>query len=178
MKQIIVTVALLTVGALGILGGGAAFGQESDQTASICQISMGFEAAVRIGPSAGTVLDGMLTLDMSEDGAIDRGSFVLADGAEIPVVGQISGRAISLLFDLGDGAFVAGTGLAQDDLERCPEVIDGFVGGPLAGPGEGDLGDWRKGKPGRGVLNLGTDPDSNDEIDVIVTEESSVDIED
>jgi hypothetical protein len=135
---------------------------------------MEFEAAVRIGTSAGTVLEGVLTLDMSEHGAIDRGSFVLADGAEIPVVGQIDGRAISLLFDLGDGAFVAGTGLAQDDLKSCPEVIDGFVGGPLAGPGEGDLGDWRrKGKPGKGVIQIGVDPDEGSDVEILVTPEGS-----
>jgi hypothetical protein len=137
-------------------------GRHADETASTCRITMEFEAAVRVGPSAGTVYAGTLEIDVQADGAIDGGALTLADETTIPVVGQVTGRSISLIFAIGEGQTVFGTGLGQDDLAGCPAEIAGKLGGPFAGPTDGDLGDWRKGKPGKGVLNLAGEPASLD----------------
>jgi hypothetical protein len=103
---------------------------------SVCVVP--FEATVRLGPSAGLALQGVLTLQIEPDGRIDTGTFALADGSTIQVIGQANGRAINLFFDLEDGAFIAGVGTAQYDIRECR----GAMGGPFTGPLPGDLGDW------------------------------------
>jgi hypothetical protein len=56
----------------------------------------------------------------------------------VPVVGQSTGRAINLLFTVGDGQYLFGVGTMEHDLATC----DGAMGGPFVGPQPGDAGDW------------------------------------
>jgi hypothetical protein len=98
------------------------------------------------------VLLGDLSFTVDSTGSLD-GAFVLEDGSSIPTVGQVNGRAIHLVFSLGDEQYVYGTGTALQPIvsESCGETM----GGTFAGPGEGDLGDWRpKGKPKNETLNF------------------------
>jgi hypothetical protein len=110
-----------------------------------------FDAAVYQGPSAGLALIGTLQFDLDAMGGLS-GSFALEDGNEVLVVGQVTGRAVNLLFDLGDERYIFGAGTSLNNVRD--EDCGGALGGSLVGPEPGDSGDWRKGKPGRGVLNL------------------------
>ena len=109
---------------------------------------------VRQGPSAGLHLEGLLALRITESGAIDRGVFVpIQDGQPgdpIGVVGQSTGRAVNLLFQLPAGP-VYGIGTAIDDLRRAAGLFDPNtgtmsqpfpLGGSFVGPQDGDQGDW------------------------------------
>jgi hypothetical protein len=103
-------------------------------------------AAIRLGPSAGVILDGSvpgelrgrLTLAIGADGAIDNGRFRLEGGAELPVVGQANGRALNLRVDVATDQSLILVGTAAQKLEQCTGDIDGL----LTGPRVGDLGDW------------------------------------
>jgi hypothetical protein len=97
-----------------------------------------FEATVRTGPDAGLSLIGFLALNPGPGGAIDQGSFVLDDGRELPVVGQVTGRAVNLMITVADGQVIFGVGTLENDLSVCA----GQMGGPLVGPQPGDQGDW------------------------------------
>lgn len=103
-------------------------------------------ANVRLGPSAGALLDGdvpgelrgELSFALGADGTIDRGRWRLEGGAELPVVGHATGRAINLRARAGDGQVVVLVGTAEEGLDRCTGAVDGL----LTGPEVGDLGDW------------------------------------
>ena len=97
-----------------------------------------FEIAVRQGPNAGLLLEGGLALTIAPSGAIDEGSFTLDDGSVIAVVGQTTGRALNLIFDLRERGLAYGVGTAVFD----PRQATGPMGGPFVGPAAGDLGDW------------------------------------
>lgn len=102
-------------------------------------------ANVRLGASAGTTiggtvpgeLRGQLTFGFDDQGAISGGSLRLADGQELPVVGQTLGRALHLRVTNGDQLLVL-VGTAEQDLDSCGGAVDGL----LTGPQPGDLGDW------------------------------------
>jgi hypothetical protein len=66
------------------------------------------------------------------------GTLAQPDGVQLPVSGQADGRALNLLFDLGNGQHVFGAGTTQFDLRECR----GAGGGPFSGPMTGDIGDW------------------------------------
>jgi hypothetical protein len=51
-------------------------------------------------------------------------------GAEVAVVGQVTGRAINLALDLGGGRAMFGTGTLFRPISECA----GTAGGPLVGP--------------------------------------------
>jgi hypothetical protein len=113
--------------------------------ADVCLVP--FEATVRSGPDAGTAYAGALALAATADGSV-RGLLVpTATAAGTPVagkpqgirvVGQTQGRAINLLFVVGDGQELYGVGTMEHDLATC----DGAMGGPFVGPQPGDAGDW------------------------------------
>lgn len=76
----------------------------------------------------GTLLAGDLQLDVNETGAA---SGMYTDGELIvTVVGQVTGQAISLVFDLGDGMYMFGTGAMTHPIDEC----QGVAGGPVVGP--------------------------------------------
>ncbi len=100
-----------------------------------------FEATVREGPSAGTMVSGALTLIEEEDGSLSgKLESKDASGAEtaIEVVGKVTGSDIALTFMMEGGAKIEGTGALSADFEGCPEPIVGELVGPMAG----DKGDW------------------------------------
>jgi hypothetical protein len=116
--------------------------------------STAFEVTIYEGPSAPLMLAGGLTLQIepsgSFSGALTRAvpnadeleTLGVLPAGDIPVVGQVNGHAINLLFDLGEGQYVFGVGTAQSDLNTCDGDIPGRIGGPAVGPGPGDRGDW------------------------------------
>lgn len=145
-RRLLVVVAAALV--LALLAGALTRAQDSD---IVLTCSMGFEAAVRQGPSAGVVLLGELSFAVERSGVL-TGEFALEDGQTIPVVGQVTGRLIGLVFDLGQEQYVWGTGMGLNPI--VSEDCGGALGGTFAGPADGDLGDWKpKGKPGKGILN-------------------------
>lgn len=131
-----VTAAVLT--AVG-LGETPAAAQEPARIAGKPQgCVVQFEATVRLGPSASLVLRGRLAGTVDPSGSINQGAFVLADGTRLLLVGQLNGRAINLLIQLGAGRNLYGVGTLENDLHRC----SGSMGGVFTGPLAGDLGDW------------------------------------
>jgi hypothetical protein len=117
-----------------------------------CQLY--FEANVRVGPSSGSEngsqifattsdgetgaqIAGLLTLRVGENGGIDDSSLETADGANYPVIGQASGRSISIRIDI-DGNILTAVGVSERNIRSC----SGESGGPTTGPMRGDLGDW------------------------------------
>lgn len=101
--------------------------------------AFGFEATVRQGPDAGHALAGTLLVAIEAHGAIDHGALLSPTAAPVPVVGQVTGRAVNLLFTLGAGQVIYGVGTAQHPVAGCQP---GALGGPLVGPAPGDSGDW------------------------------------
>ena len=156
------------LGILGLRGSRQAIAQDNDvssgdQTATVDASSpsaqtglandgtctMQFEADVRVGPSAASVntsnLVGKLSFKPGDNGGISSGTLTLGDGTVYPVVGQASGRSISLRIQLSDKTLIA-VGVGDHNVRSC----QGLYGGPATGPVRGDLGDWiatAEGKP-------------------------------
>ncbi|MEA2595561.1 MAG: hypothetical protein QOF01_2030 [Thermomicrobiales bacterium] len=150
--------ALRSTGGAGVAGGlvGMAGLRATTQRATppvatpfpeeVARCVVAFEAAIRQGPSAGMVYQGILRLPLEADSAIDHGTLIVGVGedddapqlSEVPVVGQASGRAVNLLITVGDGQYVYGIGTFEHPVGRC----QGRMGGPLVGPLPGDAGDW------------------------------------
>jgi hypothetical protein len=101
------------------------------------QCTFGFTAAVYHGPSAGLELNGELVLDFDPEGRVD-GTLTTLDG-DIAVVGQATGRALHVLFDLGDGKYISGYGNADSDVRDCAFTT---IVGPFVGPYLSDVGAW------------------------------------
>ena len=121
-----------------------AFAQESTPAAGEAELCYAdFEATVRQGPSTGLEQNGILVLRVEADGKIDEGSLIAAEGPAVTVVGQMDGRAVNLLFEVGEGQFLYGVGVLQNDIEGgCQAALNGAMGGPFVGPELGDSGDW------------------------------------
>src|SRR5215217_398118 len=146
--------AVARFGVAGLLAGlSGALGRErmaagapvlQDESAVSCQLEI--VASIRLGPSAGVIIDGnvpgelsgKLTLAIGADGAIDSGRFHSKGGAELPVVGQADGRSLNLRVDVADDQTLIFVGTAAQPLKQCKGDIDGL----LTGPRVGDLGDW------------------------------------
>jgi hypothetical protein len=100
-----------------------------------------FEANVRVGPSSEneetSKIAGLLTLRIGESGGIDDSSLELENGTIYPVIGQASGRSISIRISVGDQILTA-VGMSERNIRSCA----GESGGPTTGPVRGDLGDW------------------------------------
>jgi hypothetical protein len=95
------------------------------------------EAKVHLGPDAGLSLSGDLILAADRTGTV-IGQLVHTDGTIISITGQATGRALNLIFDLGERGLVFGVGTGQQPISAC----SGVIGGPLVGPRSGDSGDW------------------------------------
>lgn len=105
------------------------------------ECSFSFVAGVRFGPNEGLEARGLLKLNVTRDGSLS-GELGLADGSAIPVTGTTVGQSINMIFNLGGSRYIYGVGTS---LEPMFDACGGFaLGGPLAGPEEGDLGDWAK----------------------------------
>ncbi len=100
-------------------------------------ISGGFSATIYQGPDKGMTLVGELELTASSSGRL-TGKLVRNSGTSLPVSGQLTGLAISLVFYLPGGKHIFGVGTFGQD----PTSKQWAVGGPLVGPGKGDSGDW------------------------------------
>ena len=109
-----------------------------------CQLDL--VANVRLGASAGAMIGGavpgelraQLSFGFDDGGAISGGRLRLADGKELPVVGQALGRALHLRVQLATRQPLILVGTAEQDLGSCQGTVDGL----LTGPQPGDLGDW------------------------------------
>lgn len=113
----------------------AVAGQEAAATCSFP-----FHAEVYRGPNTGLAVAGVLTLDIEPSGSTS-GALVQDGGAQLPLVGQTTGRAINLLFDLGDGTHLSGVGTADSDIRACQFHT---ILGPFIGPKDDDSGAWAK----------------------------------
>jgi hypothetical protein len=116
-----------------------------------------FEATVRLGPSVGTSLTGVLTVEIDAHGELS-GTLTTNDDQTIPVVGRVTGRAINLAFELqkpeGEtpGLYLFGMGTAWTTISSETQC-GGVMGGTFAGPEGGDIGDW--------ISALSPNPDEN-----------------
>lgn len=82
---------------------------------------------------------GTLNLQFGDTGAIDAGSFDRDDGSSVPLVGQVTGRALNLRITLADGGVLELNGTAAFDLILCR----GDASGTFGGPKDTYLGMWR-----------------------------------
>ena len=130
--------------ALGVKG--ASSSKVGAAAASTCTWS--WTGNVRLGPDTGVMLasgasqpgelKGTLSLPIGDDGAIDQGQLVLADGTTMAVVGQAVGRAVNLRLQGNNGNILIAVGTGEQAIGSCAGRIDG----PLTGPQLGDLGEW------------------------------------
>ncbi len=130
--------ALGTVGRGGLLAAaGAALGiRRAAAETTTCSLSI--RAVVSAGPDEDLELRGVLEIDIDDDGAIDSGSFETDDGDFYDVVGQVTGRAISMRMVNDNNDVLALTGTAQQDVDQCR----GAIGGTFSGPQFGSIGAW------------------------------------
>ncbi len=150
-RQVLVRLGAGGLGAalLGAVGLDRAGTARTAAQAETCRLEI--VANVRFGPSAGTIirgpmpgeLRGELRFTLGPDGAIDQGRWRLEDdteedGTELAVVGQATGRAITLRVQAEEDLVIVLVGAAEQDLTACRGAVDGLLTGPQAG----DLGDW------------------------------------
>lgn len=136
--------ALLRIGGGGLAASlfgfmGAREVEAQDTETKTCRLELTAHWAT--GPDKGQDdLVGELTLKISTaDGAIDDGTFKTKDGATYDVVGQATGRALSMVFSGGDEEVITLMGVAQRDMVLCRGNISGTFGGPDIE----DLGNWQ-----------------------------------
>jgi hypothetical protein len=125
------------IAAGGLAAGLAALGLERAAAAKSCALQI--QATTATGRDQGVIYTGALNIDIGDDGAIDSGSFDTSDGANHPLVGQATGRALHLRITLADGQVLALEGTAANDLILCR----GEASGTFGGPDDTDLGTWR-----------------------------------
>jgi hypothetical protein len=135
-KMFWLLVALLIVCGLVVYGQNSTAAPVANGGPVNCSIP-NFVATVRQGPNTGVTLAGTLHIEADAHGSVD-GQLQRSGAPDVPVVGQVDGRAINLAFNLGPGQMVYGVGTAVNDIHEC----SGGMGGPFVGPGEGDSGDW------------------------------------
>lgn len=145
---------LAFVGTLLILGMLVAGFLVQSQGAARAQADMSctlhdFVAAVRSGPNAGWTVAGDLNLTIATDGSVSGTVTSAADASTLAtVVGQITGHAVNLAFDLGKAADTAANGeheyymYGSGTMVNAPSDCAGPMGGVFAGPQPGDIGDW------------------------------------
>lgn len=135
--------AVGSVGAAGLLGAllpwrSSTLAAQADRTTC----TLDFEAEIAVGRESGRartrVIAGELTIAIGPDGAIDEGVLIDEDGEESRVVGQATGRAISLRISLDEDEVLVALGVGDNDLRDCR----GDLSGSTSGPGRGDVGDW------------------------------------
>src|SRR3954468_21645841 len=121
----------------GIAAGLAALGIERAEAANSCTLQI--QATTVTGTHKDTIYTGTLNIQIGDNGAIDSGTFNTSDGANHPLVGQATGRALHLRITLGDSQVLALDGTAANDLILCR----GDASGTFGGPDDTDLGTWR-----------------------------------
>jgi len=139
MKKLAILCCLMVL--MGVVA--VASAQDATATAEPAPgCSLPFEAEVYQGTDAKLALSGTLSLSLDDTGAA-TGKLTTADKTEYPVVGQISGRAINLAFDLGDQVYIFGVGTSFEpvDAGNCGKSL----GGPFVGPAPDDTGTWLAG---------------------------------
>lgn len=129
--------------ALGLLGAGGFLAALSGRSRRVAAAdpntcTMKISGMLSTGTDTETTVDGTLAITVSNDGAIDTGSLTTTGGNSVGVVGQATGRAISLFIDLGDGAEFVLLGVGSKAITEC----SGTASGTIAGPQPGDLGTW------------------------------------
>jgi hypothetical protein len=98
-----------------------------------------FEATVRQGPSSGVALRGIFDFKVDATGTL-YGKLVQEQGGEILAAGQVNGRAVNLVFSLGEDQTVFGVGTAKVKITNDTCGLE--LGGPFVGPAPADSGDW------------------------------------
>jgi hypothetical protein len=121
--------------ALATVSGTRSLRAQSDEF-SVCIFQI--RATVEAGGNQGRNLDGVLTLEIDPLGNIDGGNFELPDGSIFDVVGQATGRALSVRIELEGDEVLTLTGTAERDLILCRGEASGLFGGPDMG----DIGTW------------------------------------
>ena len=115
-----------------------------------------FEATVRQGPSSGVALRGIFDFKVDATGTL-YGKLVQEQGGEILAAGQVNGRAVNLVFSLGEDQTVFGVGTAKAKVTNDTCGLE--LGGPFVGPAPADSGDWL-------AKRLGGNPSSTPACDV------------
>ena len=110
--------------------------QDDDMGVLTCVLVV--EASVATGPDRGLTVAGDLAIRVQTDGSVDTGTLDDVDGKRHAVSGQVIGRVANLRVTVGDGQFLALTGVAEGEIRRCEGRIDGTFGGPR----RNDLGTW------------------------------------
>jgi hypothetical protein len=139
--------ALAGAGLLGLLARQQpAVTAQTGGQGQICTLA--FAAMVRLGPSLGQPLvpgaaqagelRGQLQFTLSHTGSLEQAALTLANGASVPVVGQVTGTSLELRIGLGQQVALVAIGVGEQPIANCQGAIDGVVTGPQAG----DLGDW------------------------------------
>jgi hypothetical protein len=108
--------------------------------AELSAVFVDFNATIRRGDRAGTSFVGVLRLSIATSGAIDDGQLLLDDESSLPVVGQVVGRAVSLVIGLADGTTLYGTGVSL--LPLSAGALGAPLGGTFVSSVEGEGGDW------------------------------------
>ena len=148
-------------GAFG-LGGARALAQddeEDEQETRRCEIA--FRSVVVVGPNEEATFEGVLTLQIGEDGTIDAGTLETEGPRPYQVVGQAVGRAIDLRIEIDDDRALALSGVGERDVRDCR----GKLSGTFAGPDFGDLGTWEAERIRAGTPTPGPDSDDEDVVD-------------
>jgi hypothetical protein len=131
----------LGAGLLGLSGSKAMAQEATPEIPADAPVVLPFDVAIRQGPNAGTELLGYLALITDETGST-AGAFITEDEQTLAVVGQITGRAVNLMFTPAEGQPIFGVGTSAVDLVTSHGAVYTAVGGPLVGPEAGDNGDW------------------------------------
>src|ERR1044071_3445260 len=135
MKKVIPFATLLLISAV-LLINPTAYGQNSGgQTDQYCPSD--FEATVRQGPHTGNAtMLGALTL--SGRGANLAGLFKSKEGYTVPVQAKVTGNLVTLIFNLGGGLYVEGSGPANKQFDASAKCFRLTGTGGLNGPDPAD----------------------------------------
>ena len=130
--------ALRGIGAGGLAAGLlAALGVERAPAASgSCALTI--FAKTSAGPHKNKTYSGTLNLQIGENGAIDQGNFTTDDGQSHPLVGQATGRALSLRITMAQNTVMELNGTADIDLLLCRaprRARSADRATPISGPG-------------------------------------------
>lgn len=143
---------LRLLGGGGLVAGlGAAVGRApAPVSAASAECILDFAGAVRLGPSAGLLLDGgttagelrgQLRFTLGKSGSIAKGELRLPDGSSVAATGRAAGQALTVRLELPNKQVIVAVGVSSHDLTACQGTADGL----LTGPSHGDLGDWHGG---------------------------------
>jgi hypothetical protein len=104
----------------------------------IATVRIGTNASEDLGGAEPGELRGQLSFGLDDTGAVTEGRLLLEGGVELPVLGQVVGRAVHLRVVNGETSSIILVGTAEQDLGTCQGSVDGM----MTGPAFGDLGDW------------------------------------